>query len=40
MTKDIYEHEEDSPAMAAATPWGEWGTAEDVAKGADFLSKR
>ncbi|MCJ1251232.1 hypothetical protein MMC30_008463 [Trapelia coarctata] len=38
MTKNIYEHEEDSAAMAAATPWGDWGNAEDVAKGAVFLA--
>ena len=38
MTKEIYEHEEDSPAVTAATPWGAWGKAEDVTKAAVFLA--
>ena len=38
MTKVSYEDEQVNAMMAAMTPWGRWGTAEDVAKGALFLA--
>ncbi|MCJ1477091.1 hypothetical protein MMC13_005762 [Lambiella insularis] len=38
MTKANYENEEVNAEMIATTPWGEWGNANDVAKGAVFLA--
>ena len=38
MTKVSYEDEQISARMVATTPWGEWGNADDVAKGAVFLA--
>ena len=38
MTKGNYEDEEVNREMIATTPWGDWGTPEDVAKAAVFLA--
>lgn len=38
MTQENYENEAVNAEMIATTPWGEWGTATDVAKGAVFLA--
>jgi NAD(P)-dependent dehydrogenase (short-subunit alcohol dehydrogenase family) len=38
MTKSNYENEEVNREMIATTPWGDWGTPEDVAKAVVFLA--
>lgn len=38
MTKGNYENEEVNRDMISTTPWGNWGTPEDVAKAAVFLA--
>jgi len=38
MTQENYENEAVNAEMISTTPWGEWGTAADVAKGAVFLA--
>ena len=38
MTKRIYDNERVSDWITAATPWGDWGSVQDVAKGAVFLA--
>lgn len=38
MTETIYADEKFRNAVNAMTPWGDWGSAEDVAKCAVFLA--
>ncbi|MCJ1432507.1 hypothetical protein MMC27_001864 [Xylographa pallens] len=38
MMKDLMQNEAAAPLLLAATPWGTWGEASDVAKGAVFLA--
>ncbi|KAL8973284.1 MAG: hypothetical protein Q9197_002426 [Variospora fuerteventurae] len=38
MTAPIYDDEETRKGINAMTPWGEWGSADDVAKCAVFLA--
>ncbi|KAL8896398.1 MAG: hypothetical protein Q9207_007724 [Kuettlingeria erythrocarpa] len=38
MTAPIYEDKETRDGINALTPWGDWGSAEDVAKCAVFLA--
>jgi NAD(P)-dependent dehydrogenase (short-subunit alcohol dehydrogenase family) len=38
MTKGNYENKKVNREMIATTPWGDWGTPEDVAKAAVFLA--
>lgn len=38
MTASIYENTDMRAALSAATPWGEWGHPDDVAKCAVFLA--
>lgn len=38
MTAPIYEDKEMREVIHALTPWGEWGSADDVAKCAVFLA--
>ena len=37
-TRGNYENEEVKREVIATTPWGDWGTPEDVAKAALFLA--
>lgn len=38
MTQDVFEEKLLRDSIVAATPWGEWGKAEEVARCAVFLS--
>lgn len=38
MTAPIYEDKETRDGINALTPWGDWGSADDVAKCAVFLA--